>query len=287
MTNTNTKTVETIEGQQMVERYKTRICKAFTKTGECPYDFKCMFAHGKADVRTKKMNIRDGLTSDVAVRAHQWRIKSASDPKVIEPTKAAILASTFGGAASPKRTAATSVPPAYSPPPPPYAAEGPCACEECVAYQQACTCAECAAGTACTDSAFVDLMAGSPSCSSIADLSGSTTPRPSVATSSMSPSPIRVRVNNPYAAVVIAPSPAPYAAEGPCNCDECLQAYRACTCPECAPTAAPSCKLDCCAADTSCSASAYGGLMAEAGSSRESISSPSRCTTPPPTLVLC
>jgi hypothetical protein len=55
----------------LAERFKTKICQNFEKTGVCPYEVRCMFAHGAEDLRTTEMNFRDRLTSDDAIKGFQ------------------------------------------------------------------------------------------------------------------------------------------------------------------------------------------------------------------------
>eukprot|EP00672_Neobodo_designis_P023432 CAMPEP_0174826830 /NCGR_PEP_ID=MMETSP1114-20130205/260_1 /TAXON_ID=312471 /ORGANISM="Neobodo designis, Strain CCAP 1951/1" /LENGTH=255 /DNA_ID=CAMNT_0016060397 /DNA_START=118 /DNA_END=885 /DNA_ORIENTATION=+ len=55
----------------MAERFKTRLCKTFRKTGACAYELRCMFAHGKSDLRTEAQNEAAGLTTEEAVKAWQ------------------------------------------------------------------------------------------------------------------------------------------------------------------------------------------------------------------------
>jgi hypothetical protein len=61
----------------IAERFKTKMCRGFTETGSCPYEERCMFAHGDAELRTKEMNIRDELTSEVAVKQFQREQQTA------------------------------------------------------------------------------------------------------------------------------------------------------------------------------------------------------------------
>ena len=51
-------------------RFKTEMCRTYSAEGACPYEGRCMFAHGACDLRTEAMNERDGLTSALAVR--EW-----------------------------------------------------------------------------------------------------------------------------------------------------------------------------------------------------------------------
>ncbi|OLY80654.1 Zinc finger CCCH domain-containing protein 28 [Smittium mucronatum] len=36
--------------------YKTKLCEKYTVSGECPYDSKCVFAHGESDLRTRPVS---------------------------------------------------------------------------------------------------------------------------------------------------------------------------------------------------------------------------------------
>eukprot|EP00743_Colponemidia_sp_Colp-15_P009220 GILK01010067.1.p1 GENE.GILK01010067.1~~GILK01010067.1.p1 ORF type:complete len:261 (+),score=8.76 GILK01010067.1:30-785(+) len=53
----------------LAERFKTQMCRNYERKGSCPYENKCMFAHGDADVRTPEMNVRDGLFTEEAIEA--------------------------------------------------------------------------------------------------------------------------------------------------------------------------------------------------------------------------
>lgn len=55
----------------LAERYKTKMCRNYTAAGHCPYESRCMFAHGDHELRTTEMNIRDGLFSEEAIRSFQ------------------------------------------------------------------------------------------------------------------------------------------------------------------------------------------------------------------------
>jgi hypothetical protein len=55
----------------LAERFKTKMCQNHTKTGVCPYEARCMFAHGDADLRTKEMNLQDNLVTEDAIKAFQ------------------------------------------------------------------------------------------------------------------------------------------------------------------------------------------------------------------------
>jgi hypothetical protein len=52
----------------LAERFKTNLCQAFERQGRCEYDARCMFAHGSDDLRSKEMNLLDGLVTDDAIR---------------------------------------------------------------------------------------------------------------------------------------------------------------------------------------------------------------------------
>ena len=53
----------------LAERFKTKVCRNFVETGACPYFFRCMFAHGDHELRTKQMNMADGLYTEEAIKA--------------------------------------------------------------------------------------------------------------------------------------------------------------------------------------------------------------------------
>jgi len=55
----------------MAERYKTKMCRNYLATGACPYETRCMFAHGEHELRTPEMNLRDGLITEEAIKAYQ------------------------------------------------------------------------------------------------------------------------------------------------------------------------------------------------------------------------
>lgn len=55
----------------LASRYKTKLCKSFLATGRCPYEVRCMFAHGEEEVRTSEQNIADGLTTEEAIKIFQ------------------------------------------------------------------------------------------------------------------------------------------------------------------------------------------------------------------------
>jgi len=55
----------------VAERFKTKLCRNYSRLGACPYEHRCMFAHGELDLRTKDMNIRDGLVTEDAIKFFQ------------------------------------------------------------------------------------------------------------------------------------------------------------------------------------------------------------------------
>ena len=59
----------------LAERYKTKMCRNFVENGECPYESRCMFAHGDDELRTTEMNLRDGLVTEDAIK-HFKRMES-------------------------------------------------------------------------------------------------------------------------------------------------------------------------------------------------------------------
>ena len=55
----------------LAERYKTKMCRNYTAAGHCPYESRCMFAHGDHELRTTEMNLDDGLVTEEAIRSFQ------------------------------------------------------------------------------------------------------------------------------------------------------------------------------------------------------------------------
>lgn len=71
----------------IADRYKVKMC-SHTILGEpCPYGIKCMFAHSEEELRSKEMNICDGLTTPEDIRNHQ-RMLRGLPPKFNHPTTA-------------------------------------------------------------------------------------------------------------------------------------------------------------------------------------------------------
>ena len=55
----------------LADKYKTRLCRNWISTQNCPYESRCMFAHGEAELRTPEDNIAQGLVSEEAIKQHQ------------------------------------------------------------------------------------------------------------------------------------------------------------------------------------------------------------------------
>lgn len=53
----------------LAERFKTKPCRNYEEKGVCPYEHRCMFAHGPHEARTAAMNIRDGLFTEEAIKS--------------------------------------------------------------------------------------------------------------------------------------------------------------------------------------------------------------------------
>ena len=62
----------------LAERYKCKMCRNYLVSGECPYEFRCMFAHGDHELRTMEMNLKDGLITEEAIKSYQ-RVVRARD----------------------------------------------------------------------------------------------------------------------------------------------------------------------------------------------------------------
>jgi hypothetical protein len=55
----------------LAERFKTKMCQNYEREGFCPYEARCMFAHGEEDLRTSDMNMADNLVTEEAIKAWQ------------------------------------------------------------------------------------------------------------------------------------------------------------------------------------------------------------------------
>jgi len=64
------------ERHVLAERFKYKMCRNYVTTGACPYEIRCMFAHGEHDLRTMEMNLRDGLITEEAIKAYQRIMRS-------------------------------------------------------------------------------------------------------------------------------------------------------------------------------------------------------------------
>lgn len=61
----------------LAERYKTKYCKNFVQYQHCPYEERCMFAHGEEELRTVEDNVRDGLVTEEAIKTFQRQYRHA------------------------------------------------------------------------------------------------------------------------------------------------------------------------------------------------------------------
>jgi hypothetical protein len=69
----------------LAERFKTKLCRTFSDTGSCPYEERCMFAHGEANLRTKEMNLADKLTTEEAIRNFQQVLRGDVSERTTPP----------------------------------------------------------------------------------------------------------------------------------------------------------------------------------------------------------
>ncbi len=58
-------------------RFRTKLCRTFEEKGFCPYEEKCMFAHGEIQRRTTDQNLQDGIVTTDAIAAFQERERLA------------------------------------------------------------------------------------------------------------------------------------------------------------------------------------------------------------------
>jgi len=80
----------------LAEQFKTKMCQNYEKTGSCPYEIRCMFAHGAADLRTKEMNLADNLVTEENIKAFLARQRLASQAELsVSGEKNSILAERF------------------------------------------------------------------------------------------------------------------------------------------------------------------------------------------------
>lgn len=59
----------------LAERFKTRLCYNHIRTGFCPYESRCMFAHGEQELRTTEQNMADGLFTEEAIKSYQRAVR--------------------------------------------------------------------------------------------------------------------------------------------------------------------------------------------------------------------
>ena len=72
------------EHHLLAERYKTKVCRNFVSLGCCPYETRCMFAHGEEELRNAEMNLCDGLITEEAIKSFQRILSLRSRQKLIE-----------------------------------------------------------------------------------------------------------------------------------------------------------------------------------------------------------
>jgi len=138
----------------LAERFKTKLCRNWVTSGHCPYEQRCMFAHGEDELRSREWNIRDGLTSETAIKefqrkfyapnrggsyanqshtaAHHHLASTHSQPVTHQPYASydGAYAPAAGFMPSMQRSGLGCAPhePMYNP-------EGLCACSQCIAAQ--------------------------------------------------------------------------------------------------------------------------------------------------------
>ncbi|CAD2214581.1 Zinc finger protein CTH1 [Angomonas deanei] len=72
---------EAEEKHILADRYKTKMCKNYLETGSCPYEVRCMFAHGEEELRTAEQNLADGLDTEEAIKAFQRAVYGGGKKK--------------------------------------------------------------------------------------------------------------------------------------------------------------------------------------------------------------
>jgi len=60
----------------LAERFKCKMCRNYVVNGACPYESRCMFAHGEHELRTMEMNLKDGLITEEAIKSYQRVIRA-------------------------------------------------------------------------------------------------------------------------------------------------------------------------------------------------------------------
>jgi hypothetical protein len=64
----------------LAERFKTKLCQNYERHGHCPYESRCMFAHGDHDLRTKEMNLVDNLVTEEAIKNYRKSVLPYNKP---------------------------------------------------------------------------------------------------------------------------------------------------------------------------------------------------------------
>ncbi len=90
------KLIPSVEGDKVIaNRFRTKLCRNYLQHPDrpCPYEDRCMFAHGGHELRTAAQNIAEGLISEEAIREFKRRLHQT----------AVAIAPTPGGTSSPAR----------------------------------------------------------------------------------------------------------------------------------------------------------------------------------------
>jgi hypothetical protein len=72
------KLIPTVEGDKVIaERFRTKLCRNYLQHPDrpCPYEDRCMFAHGDHELRTATQNIADGLMNEDEIRLFKQKEK--------------------------------------------------------------------------------------------------------------------------------------------------------------------------------------------------------------------
>jgi hypothetical protein len=69
----------TAERHVQAERFRLKLCRNYVAKGTCPYEYRCMFAHGEAELRTAEQNLRDGLYTEEAVKSYQRALQAVAE----------------------------------------------------------------------------------------------------------------------------------------------------------------------------------------------------------------
>ena len=84
----------------LAERFKTALCVNLINHGTCPYRGRCMFAHGKKELRTPTQNQREGLTSERAIESFKEEIRTRKAAKLDEQQQPSVQQESSNGSAS-------------------------------------------------------------------------------------------------------------------------------------------------------------------------------------------